>query len=127
MTSIHLPTALPRDVRVAIETFLKACQTEARPFASHQALEAIRSMSPDLGVSDCDLQRALLREAGTRGFEIDAPVIPASLEPDIAGGKQPRRKPESGKERKEARRRIVNDTVGTRRRALEIKERNRLV
>ncbi|MET3659902.1 hypothetical protein [Aquamicrobium ahrensii] len=127
MTNIHLAVTSPHDVNVAIEKFLKAFQTGTYPFANSEALKAIRNMFPGLDITDSELQRALLRQTATRGFEVDIAIISHLPGHGVAGSEQRYRKQESRKERRETRRRIVNDTVGTRRRAHETKERNRLI
>jgi hypothetical protein len=121
----HIPT----DVRAAIGAFLNACQKEARPFATLEALGAIRRVFPDLDISDADLMDAITSEASIAGFDIRADADNLSTTPkrnsleewDNEGGaigKPPRT---------EAQRRIDNDTSGTRRRAKAIQDRNDLI
>jgi len=118
---------IPPDVRAAIGAFLNECQKETRPFAISEALGAIRSIFPDLQVSDVDLLDAIASEASTAGFDIDYADISRTSETlkrkalerwDNEGGA-------IGKiPRTEAQRRIDNDTSGTRRRAKATKNRD---
>lgn len=62
---------IPKDIREAIAAFLNACQMEARPFASAEALGAIRTMFPHLDISDADLEDAITSEAAEAGYDID--------------------------------------------------------
>jgi hypothetical protein len=59
------------EVRAAIAAFLNECQTEARPFATAEVLEAIRNVFPGLDISDRDLEDAISSEASSAGFDID--------------------------------------------------------
>jgi len=61
------------EVRAAIAAFLSACQQEARPFATSEALGAVRRMFPDLDISDTDLMNAITSEAFVAGFDVDTP------------------------------------------------------
>ncbi|WEX89993.1 hypothetical protein PZN02_005335 [Sinorhizobium garamanticum] len=114
------------EVRAAISAFLSACQKEARPFATSEALGAVRRVFPDLDISDPDLMDAIISEASVAGFDVDTPD-PASAarmrdsleEWDNEGGavdKPPRR--ETG--------RSGDDTDGRRRRAKATKDRHEL-
>jgi len=67
----RLSDQLPDQVRAAIATFLNACQKEARPFAISQALGAVRSVFPDLDISDQDLVDAITSEASVAGFDVN--------------------------------------------------------
>jgi hypothetical protein len=130
MNPIDTTHHIPPDVRAAIGAFLNECQKEARPFATSEALGAIRSIFPDLQVSDVDLLDAIASEASTAGFDIDYEDISRTSEAltrkalegwDNEGGaigKLPRT---------EAQPRIDDDTSGTRRRAKETKDRNDLL
>jgi hypothetical protein len=116
------------DVRAAIAAFLNECQNEARPFATREAMGAIRAIFPDLDISYSDLEDAISSEAAAAGFDIDsshdgpAKVKRKELERwDNEGGavgKAPRT---------EAQRRIDNDTNGKQRRNRETAERHRLI
>ena len=103
--SIHRQDDIPTRVRAALDGFLDACQKEARPIASSQAVSAIRRMFPRLGMSDKGLHKAFVREASAAGFNVG----------------------EIKQQRSEGQRRRDNDTDGERRRALETQERNRLI
>jgi hypothetical protein len=59
------------EVRSAIAAFLERCQKEAQPFASAEAIGAIRSIFPDMDISDASLLDALNGEATVAGFEIE--------------------------------------------------------
>lgn len=61
------------EVRAAISAFLGACQKEARPFATAEALGAVRRVFPDLDISDRDLMDAIISEASLAGFDVDTP------------------------------------------------------
>lgn len=63
------------EVRAAIAAFLGHCQTEARPFASEEAIGAVRNIFPGLGMTDEDLLDAIVGEATAAGFSVDGPVI----------------------------------------------------
>jgi hypothetical protein len=62
-------TSIP--VREAISAFLDRCQREAQPFATAEALGAIRTLFPELDISDADLVRAISSQADTEGFAIE--------------------------------------------------------
>jgi hypothetical protein len=129
MTSTDATHHIPADVRAAIHAFLNACQKEARPFATSEALGAVRRVFPDLDISDSDLVDAITSEASTAGFDLEACAGDASktlkqksLERwDNEGGAIGRRP------RTEAQRMIDNDTSGARRRTKETKDRNNLI
>jgi hypothetical protein len=115
------------DVRAAIAAFLNECQNEARPFATTEAMGAIRAIFPDLDISDADLEDAISSEAAAAGFDINSRDGPAKIKRkelerwDNEGGavgKGPRT---------EVQRRIDNDTTGKRRRSREAAERHRLI
>ena len=121
--------SIPPDVRAAIAAFLNECQSEAQSFETTEALGAIRTIFPDLDISDADLEDAISSEAAAAGFDIDY---------DSAEGRHKvKRKALEGWEneggaigktpRTEAQRRIDNDTAGTRRRARATKDRNQLI
>jgi hypothetical protein len=120
---------IPPDVRAAIGAFLNECQKEARPFAISEALGAIRRIFPDLQISDVDLLDAITSEASTAGFDVDYDI------PRTSGTFQRKKLEEWDNEggaigkspRNEARRRIDNDTSGTKRRTKETKARNDLI
>jgi hypothetical protein len=116
------------EVRAAISAFLSACQKEARPLATSEALGAVRRVFPDLDISDPDLMDAIISEASVAGFDVDSPD-PASAarmrdsleEWDNEGGavgKPPRSETRGGS---------GNDSEGTRRRAKATKDRNELL
>lgn len=117
------------EVRAAIAAFLNECQNEARPFATAEALGAVRSMFPDLDISDSNLEKAISSEAATAGFDIDhdshkgrAKVKRKALDRWENEGGAIATGP-----RAEAQRLIDNDTAGTRRRARATKDRNQLI
>ncbi|WFP95244.1 hypothetical protein P4B07_29835 (plasmid) [Ensifer adhaerens] len=83
MTKRSLP--MSPEVRAAIAAFLSACQKEARPFATSEALGAVRRIFPDLDISDTDLMDAITSEAFVAGFDVDTPNT-ASGEWDSEGG-----------------------------------------
>lgn len=62
---------IPPHVREAISVFLDRCQKEARPFATSEALGAIRTMFPELDTWDADLDNAISSQACTAGFDIN--------------------------------------------------------
>ncbi|PSJ52165.1 hypothetical protein [Kumtagia ephedrae] len=62
--------AIPAHVRAAIATFLHHCQSDAAPFAGTEALGAIRTMFPELDISDADLEDAISGEAANAGFDV---------------------------------------------------------
>jgi hypothetical protein len=101
---------IPPEVRAAIAAFLNECQKEAKPFAAIEALGALRTIFPHLDISDSDLEDGISSEAAGAGFDID---LGSLLRQRKAGA--------------EAKRRIDNDTAGTRRRAKATKERNDLI
>lgn len=63
--------SISADVRAAIAAFLDRCQKEAQPFATAEAVNAIRRIYPGLGLADADLLDAITCEASIAGFEID--------------------------------------------------------
>lgn len=119
---------LSPEVRAAISAFLNGCQKEARPFATSEALGAVRRMFPDLDISDTDLMVAISSEAALAGFDVDTPEPKSALrmrdsleEWDNEGGavdKLPRGETQS---------RRGNDTDGKGRRAKATKDRNELL
>ena len=116
------------EVRAAISVFLSACQKEARPFATTEALGAVRRVFPDLDISDTDLMDAIISEASLAGFDVDIPDPQAAArmrdslqEWDNEGGaidKSPRGETQG---------RRGNDTNGTGGRAKATKDRNELL
>lgn len=123
---------LAADVRAAISSFLTACQNEARPFATDEALEAIRNIYPDLAIDDADLIDGLISEASVAGFDVGLAEETRnhrrlSLDTWDDEGGAVHRKHESRQQLRQTRRNVLNDTAGTKRRAREIKERNRLL
>ena len=62
--------SIPVDVRAALAAFLNQCQNEAKPFAGTEALGAIRTMFPELDISDADLEDAISGEAENAGFDV---------------------------------------------------------
>jgi hypothetical protein len=111
-----MPTqrSIPADVAMAIAAFLNQCQREAAPFATAEALGAIRTLFPDLDIADGDLEDAISTEAATAGFHIGAVRGKGSRATGTVS-------------RTEAQRRIDNDTAGTRRRAEATKDGNQLI
>lgn len=94
-----------------------------------EALDAIRRIFPDLEVSDSDLIDAITSEAVASNvrlhIDVPRPDNSGALERwDNEGGAI--KKKLTDPERREAQRRAVNDTDGTRRRAKETQERHRL-
>ncbi|MDW6026514.1 hypothetical protein SAZ10_32615 [Mesorhizobium sp. BAC0120] len=63
---------IPSEVRAAIGAFLNACQKEARPLATAEALGAVRRVFPDLDISDAALMDAISSEASAAGFHVEA-------------------------------------------------------
>lgn len=61
---------LPANVHAAIAAFLNQCQNEAKPFAGTEALGAIRTMFPELDISDAYLEDAISNEAAKAGFDV---------------------------------------------------------
>lgn len=123
---------LPADVRAAISSFLKACQNEARPFATKEALEAVRNIFPDLDINDSDLIDGLISEASVAGFDVGLAEETRnhrrlSVDTWEDEGGAVHRKHEGRQQLRQTRRNVLNDTAGTRRRARETKERNRLL
>lgn len=115
-------------VRAAISAFLSACQKEARPLATSEALGAVRRLFPDLDISDTHLVDAIISEASLAGFDVVTPDHKSaarmrdSLEEwDNEGGAV--EKPA----RSETRDGSGNDSNGTRRRAKATKDRNELL
>ena len=132
MNASRNPNDLPADVRAAISSFLKACQNEARPFATKEALEAVRNIFPDLDINDSDLIDGLISEASVAGFDVGLAEETRnhrrlSLDTWDDEGGAVHRKHESRQQLRQTRRNVLNDTAGTKRRAREIKERNRLL
>ena len=58
-------------VSAAIRAFLNECQKEVQPFATAEALGAIRRIFPAVDVTDAALLDALKSEASTAGFEME--------------------------------------------------------
>ncbi|RVJ61622.1 hypothetical protein CN166_06095 [Sinorhizobium medicae] len=119
---------LSPEVRAAISAFLSACQKEARPFATAEALGAVRRVFPDLDISDTELMDAISSEATSAGFEVDTPEprsaarMKDALEKwDNEGGAIKNRAPV------EAQGIRANDKDGKGRRAKAIKDRNELL
>ncbi|MEW9838372.1 hypothetical protein [Mesorhizobium marinum] len=111
--------SVPADVRGALAAFLSQCQNEARPFAGTEALGAIRTMFPELDISDGDLEDAISGQAEEAGFDVGYEVRTGTAVAKAAAIE--RWENEAGATtrapRMEAQRRIDNDTDGTRRRA----------
>lgn len=123
-------TSIPVDAREAIGAFLDKAQGGSEALSMSEALDAIRRTFPDLEVSDNDLIDAITSEAVASNvrLHIDVPRPDSSraLErSDNEGGAIKKKLTEP--EKQEARRRVVNDTDGTRRRAKETRDRNRLM
>lgn len=121
---------IPVDVREAIGAFLDKEQGNSQPLAMSEALDAIRRIFPDLEVSDSDLIDAITGEAIASDvrmhIDVPRPDRSGALERwDNEGGAIKKRL--SNLEAKEARRKVVNDTDGSRRRASETQSRNRIV
>jgi hypothetical protein len=71
MNSNHQTPILSAEVRAAIQAFLNACQEEATPFASIEAIGAVRRVFPGLDISDADLMDAITSEASAAGFDVE--------------------------------------------------------
>ena len=121
--------SIPADVGAALAAFLNQCQNEARPFAGTEALGAIRTMFPELDISDADLEDAISGQAENAGFDVGYEPRTGTAAVKVAAIE--RWENEAGATRKaprtEAHRRIDNDTDGTRRRAKARKDRNQLI
>ena len=94
-----------------------------------EAIEAMRSRFPNLASSDRDLIDGIVRQAVAASFalELDVPGTNGSgwlNRWDNEGGAIKKKPTES--ELREAKRRVVNDTDGTRRRTEEVKSRNQM-
>jgi hypothetical protein len=133
MNSANDRAHLSPEVRAAISVFLNEAQKDTQPFTISDALTAVRRVFPDLEISDADLADAVASEASTAGLHIlyDIDQSPEagsrSLERwDDEGGAIGMTEGEKTR-RREAARRKVDDTDGTRRRAKEKQERNRLI
>ena len=118
----HIPT----DVRVAIRAFLNACQDEGTPFATVEALGAVRRVFPDLDISDADLMDAITSEASVAGFNVEVNAGNAS---NTQKRKSLERWDNEGGAigqhlRTEAQRMFDHDKSGARRRTKETKYRN---
>ncbi|OAP35275.1 hypothetical protein AU381_26465 [Sinorhizobium glycinis] len=116
------------EVRAAIGAFLSACQKEARPLATSEALGAVRRLFPDLDISDTHLADAIISEASLAGFHVvtpdhksAAPMRDSLEEWDNEGGAVER------PSRSETRGGSGNDSDGIRRRAKATKDRNELL
>ena len=121
--------SIPADVRAAIASFLNQCQSEAKPFAGTEALGAIRTMFPELDISDADLEDAISSEAADAGLDVGYDTRTSSAR---AKRKALQRLENEGgatakASRTETQRRIDNDTDGTRRRDKATKDRHRLI
>jgi hypothetical protein len=140
MKSADSERHLSPEVRSAIGTFLNESQRDAQPFAMTKAIDAIRRVFPDLEISDADLADAISSEALAAGIDMNYDVDRwdnegrasgrAAHDADTGRAQRPRsRKAEAAQlpETHEARRRIRNDTVGTRRRTRETKDRHKLL
>ena len=102
---------------------------KGRSLTMSEAIEAMRSLFPNLTTSDSDLIDGLVRQAVAASFalEFDVPGTNASgwlNRWDNEGGLIKKKPTES--ELREAKRRFVTDTDGTRRRAEEVKSRNQM-
>lgn len=109
MTSNQPIEHLSPEMRAAISSFLNDSESSRQPFDVAKAMAALRRVFPDLDISDADLADAITSEALTAGLDIE-------YGSDKPGGAQD-----------EAERQRADDTVGTRRRAKETADRNRLV
>lgn len=123
-------TSIPVDVREAIGAFLDQAKRSSEPLAISEAIGAIRRIFPDLEVSDSDLVDAITGEAIASDvrlhIDVPRPDSSGALERwDNEGGAV--KKKLTDPEVREAKRRVVNDTDGTRRRAKETESRNRIV
>lgn len=119
---------LSPEVRAAISAFLGACQKEARPFATSEALGAVRRVFPDLDISDTDLMAAISSEATLAGFDVDTPDPKSTARMRDSLEKWDN---ERGATEKRARGETQgirgNDTDGKGRRAKATKDRNELL
>lgn len=126
MNSMEETHHIPVDVRAAIQAFLKACQEEATPFATEEAIGAVRRVFPDLEISDGDLMDAITSEASAAGFDVGADAGNIS---DKRERKSLERWDDEGGAigrpiRTEAERMIDNDTSGARRRTKATRDRS---
>ncbi|MBD9508954.1 hypothetical protein IB265_19440 [Ensifer sp. ENS10] len=119
----HSRTISP-EVRAAIGAFLSACQKEARPFATSEALGAVRRVFPDLDISDTDLMDAITSEASVAGFDVDTPDPASAARRRVSLEEWDN---EGGAPRSETQGRSGDDTQGRRRRARATKDRNELL
>lgn len=116
---------LSPDVRTAIGTFLTMCQKEARPFATSEALGAIKRIFEKLDVSDAQLIDAIIQEAAAAGFDVGQ-VRTRSDDPkpttDAMNAAEEAAAPHA-----QTSRQIENDTSGTRRRAKQTSIRHEIL
>jgi len=117
-------------VREAVKAVMVRVRDRGETLAVTAAIEEFRHKFPDLQVSDSEIIEVLESEASPTGvhleFDIGEPATSGALERwDDEGGAIKQRLTEP--ERQEARRRIINDTDGSKRRAKHIEERNRLI
>jgi hypothetical protein len=129
MNSMGLTHQIPAEVRAAIRTFLGMCEKEAKPFATSEALGAVRRVFPELDISDSALVDAITSEASTAGFDIEAePDNPSKTSKQKSLDRWDNEGGAIGRPlRTEAQRKIDNDTSGARRRKKETKDRNDLI
>jgi len=116
-------------VRETLAGLIEQTHLQGGSLTLSEAIETMRSRFPDLTSSDDDLIDGIVREAVAASFALDFDVHGTAGSRwlkrwDAEGGAINEKQTES--ERREARRRVVNDTDGTRRRAEEVKSRNQM-
>ena len=121
--------SMPSDVREAVSDLIEQTRRQRGSLTILEAIETMRRSFPDLVCSDRDLIDAIVSEAvaTSLALEFDVPGTNSSgwLDRwDNEGGAIKKKPTES--ELREARRRVDNDTDGTRRRAEEVKSRNQM-
>lgn len=122
---------IPVDVREALGMLMEQSRKRREKLTVSEAIDTVRRRFPDLKASDADLIDGITGEAVAYDLAIEFDVPP----PNSATGALDRWDNESGaikkrpteRERREAGRRIVNDTDGTRRRTEAIKHRNQII
>ena len=116
-------------VREALAGLIEQIRLQGDSLTMAEAIKAMRLRFPNLPSSDGDLIDGIVREVVTASFALDFDVHGTAGSRwlkrwDAEGGAINEKQTES--ERREARRRVVNDTDGTRRRAEEVKSRNQM-
>ena len=116
-------------VREALAGLIEQIRLQGGSLTMADAIEAMRIRFPNLASSDGDLIDGIVREVVAASFALDFDVNGTGgsgwLDRWDAEGSAIKEK-QTESELREARRRIVNDTDGTRRRAEEVKSRNQM-